>query len=87
MEARYHIRHGVLTVLLGRKGWRKADLAREMGVSRVTVSRLLNEHYLPDAPMTRRIFEVFRGVSHKDGGRLRWDDLFRAELDETGATA
>ena len=87
MEVRVYIKRRTLTILMARRGWVQADLARAMGASQATVSLILREKVQPSTPMARRLMDAFKGVSYRSG-RLKWDDMFNAVyVDSQGASA
>ena len=72
-----------LIPLLMKKGWTQQKLARRIGVSPWTLSMAMNMRQSPRADVQHRLMDAFRGMSHKPGGRLTWDDLFKTELVES----
>lgn len=65
----------------GPKTW----LARQVGVSPTFIMYLLERREpVPDSKQAA-ILNAFKGMSHKPGGRLSWDDLFEIQMSEAAA--
>lgn len=76
---RIRIKPETLIPLLMKKGWTQGKLAREIGVSGAYVSMIMYGRYSPSGKLQHKMLKAFRGMSHKPGGRLTWEDLFHVE--------
>lgn len=83
-----YLRPRTIKALLARKDKQWGGqrwLADQMRVSEVYVSRMLSGN--EPVPTGRQSFVInaFRGMSHKKGGRLSWDDVFQQVTKEMSA--
>lgn len=86
MRLLVYIRAETILALLARKGWTQQELAKQLGVSGWTITMMIQMKICPRPEVRNRLIEVFRGTSHKPGGRLTWDDLFKTELIDSNGT-
>lgn len=86
MRIKVFIRPETLILLLMRRGWTQERLARELKVTGTYISLIIGLKYSPSARLQSRLMSVFRGVSHKPGGRLTWDDMFSVKEIDSNST-
>ena len=84
------LRPRTVKILLARKdkpwGGQKW-LAEQLGISEAFVSMMLNGKAAVPSGKQSAVINAFRGMSHKRGGRVSWDDLFQQSvLESTGAS-
>ena len=85
---RLYVRPNTVWVLLRKRGWSQKDLAQRMGMSQWWVSFVVRGKASVGPGTQRQMWDAFRGVSHKPGGRLVFEDLFEARFAESeGAMA
>jgi hypothetical protein len=74
------IRTKTVLLLLAKKDMQwggKKWLACKVGVSQAYMSQILAGRAPVPTGRQKLFIEAFRGMSHKPGGRLKWDDLFQ----------
>lgn len=87
MRIRIVIRAETLLVLLHKRGWSQGQLATALNVTDSYVSQIIQGKVGVSADVSTRLLDTFRGMSHKPGGRLKWDDLFKPETVGSGASS
>ena len=85
---RLYVRPGTVWILLRKKGWSQGMLAEHMGMTQAWISWAVRGKKPVSSETGRRLWDAFRGVSHKPGGRLVFEDLFEMRFAESeGAIA
>ncbi len=89
MRVRVYLRPKTVLVLLARKDMQHGGqkwLAMRIGVSQTLVSLMINGQSPVPSGRQGQIMEAFRGMSHKRGGRLTWDDVFQSTMVDSVAS-
>lgn len=86
MRVIVYLKPKTILLLLARRNADLGWLAERTGVSRTTVSFWMHGKSQPSNEARTRIMEAFRGMSHKPGGRLKWDDIFQSVFVDSGAS-
>lgn len=84
------IRVRVVALMLARKdmAWGGQKwLAERMGVSQAYMSLMMSGQKPVPTRRQALLMEAFRGMSHKKGGRLCWDDVFQPVYREPSGTS
>ena len=77
------VRERPVKVLLAKKGMQWGSqrwLAAHLGISEEHMSNILAGRQPVTPRIQKALVELFRGMSHKPGGRLKWDDLFQCAV-------
>lgn len=82
LKVTVYLRPRTVAILLAKKGKRWGGqkwMAERLGVSQTYVSLMMMGKDGYPVPTTKQqvIWDLFRGMSHKPGGRLKDDDLFQ----------
>lgn len=79
IRLRFYVKGGTVRILLRRRGWTQEELARRIKMSGPHLCLVINGKQATSTMTMNKILQVFRGVSHKPGGRVTWDDLFECK--------
>ena len=86
MKIRVYIRAETILVLMHKRGWTQRQLALALQLSESQVHRLIQAEHAVKGPLETRLLDLFRGMSHKPGGRVSWHDMFEPREVGTGAS-